>query len=543
MFTHEVDPQLVGAAQSGPVDAIVFYKQANTPAVQDAVSALDTLDAMPLGAERKSVAYNAIHQLGEATLDGQMPALQQLVAQHKASGIDSLWSMNAVLVRGASLDTLRSLAGPDVEKIIPNSIVAAPVGEVQDVPDATAASKPGPQPAAAKNDTVHGAVLLPQGDVHTDGTSYPDYPEDPNAVYTDWGVRKMDAPAAWSQGITGAGVVFGSIDTGVITTHPGLKNQFRGTKPDGTVDYNYNYANFVENNTVIPVDDVGHGTHTVGTVCGNDGRHLTGVAPDAKFIVARALGEKGGSMFSLMKAMEWMMAPTDLNGKNPRPDLAPDLITNSWGGGATSNPFLWMELRNWRRAGIIPVFASGNDRTPKPGNVAAPGLYGDTITVGATDNKDARAFFSMYGPSEYATDHKPEIAAPGVKTYSTVADGSFSDTLIEDGHEYIWQGTSMATPHVSGAVALYLQAHPHAKFDDVLHALEQSGTLATNSNDEIGYGRVQVDKLIGAGSIDPSAKLTDPARVKQLMDEFNKSQDWQDPPKPDAPAAGTASAA
>jgi len=241
-------------------------------------------------------------------------------------------------------------------------------------------------------------------------------------------------------------------------------------------------------------------------------------------------------MFALMAAMEWMTAPTDLSGHNAKPELAPDLITDSWGGGTTSNPFLWTELRNWRRAGIIPVFAAGNDRNPTPGKVAAPGLYGETITVGATEKNDSRAYFSMYGPSAFAKDRKPEVAAPGTKIYSTVPDGTYRDTIIVDGHEYPWSGTSMATPHIAGAVALYLQAHPGANYDQVLKALEVASTNYAKPDQELGYGRLQVDKLITADNIDPKAVRTNAARVAALALQVKNSEIYEDP-KPAAQPA------
>jgi bacillopeptidase F len=238
-------------------------------------------------------------------------------------------------------------------------------------------------------------------------------------------------------------------------------------------------------------------------------------------------------MFALMEGMDWLMAPTDVNGKNPRPDLAPDIVTNSWGGAPTSNPFLWASLRNWKRAGIVPIFAAGNDRSPKPGQVAVPGMYDETITVGASDRDDSRAWFSMYGPSDFSREKKPEITAPGVKIYSTTPDGEFHDTLIEDGKQYLWQGTSMATPHVTGAVALYLQAHPNASFEEIRQALKASGTHPGAPTEEDGSGRVQVDKLIAPGTIDPAAKLADPKRVSQLMDEVARAKEYPGDPAPE----------
>ena len=491
-----VETSLLTAAADKPVDAIVFFKPA--AGHRSAMNALDAAEAMPLGTDRKELVYKSLQTIGNATLAANMPALEKLQAAGQIAGIDTLYSMNAVRVRGASLEALRSLVGPNVKQIIADSIVAVPT-----VPNAL-------------DDSVAGAAMIPLAKFEP-GSTINAAEEDPNTIWMDWGTKKMDAPAAWQQGITGAGIVIASLDTGVVTDHPGLKANYRGTKADGTQDHNYNLWNGIEKGATMPIDDVGHGTHTIGSSVGNDGKHLVGVAPDATFIAGRGLGAAGGSLFSLMAGMEWMMAPTDLQGKNPRADMAPDIITNSWGGAPVSNPFLWVGLRNWRRAGIIPVFASGNDRKAQPGKVAAPGMHSETIIVGATEKDDKRAFFSMYGPSPLAKGHKPEVMAPGTYTYSTYPDGTFRDTFIIDGKEHPASGTSMATPHVAGAVALYMQAHPKAKYDEILEALKGSGVLAKNPNDESGWGRVQVDKLIAPGTIDKDAKLTDSKRVDELM--------------------------
>jgi len=505
-----------------PVDAVVFFKPTAGAGLESATSRLDAAEQLPLGPERKRAAYESLRQIGTETLEQHMPLLDGLKRDGKVSAVDALWSMNAVRVRGASIDALKTIAGSGVYGIVPDEKLAAPTL------------------AAPLEDAVHAATMVPQGKWQPHKASEPGVlPAGGDDVWMDWGVKKMNAPAAWQQGITGAGIVIGSLDTGVITDHPGLARNYRGTRPDGTQDHNYNLANFVETTATQPIDDVGHGTHTLGTAAGYSPNHLVGVAPDAKFVVARGLGNAGGSLFGLMSAMEWFMAPTDQKGANPRPELAPDIVTNSWGGGTTSNPFLFQALRNWRRAGIVPVFAAGNNRRANPGEVASPGLHSETITVGATERDDSRAFFSMYGPSDYSSDHKPEVTAPGTWTYSTYPDGTYRDTFVVDGKEYPASGTSMATPHVAGAMALYMQAHPKAKYDEILSALKGSGVLTNNPTREQGYGRVQVDKLIAPDSIDPKAKRATPARVKELMEQvakakvFKENDPLRQPPKLD----------
>ncbi|MCW2923192.1 MAG: hypothetical protein JWM98_596 [Thermoleophilia bacterium] len=528
-----IDPALMAAAAKGPVDAVVFFRAPDSVDEKTAASKFTAIEAMPLGAARKTAAYETLHDIGTQTLAAHHDQLAGLVTKGLATAVDELWSLGAVRVRGASLETLKQLVGPGVQAMVQDTIVAAPT-----LPSSV-------------DDSVEGAtaVQLPS---RFDTTATPAATEaranadDPNAVYMDWGVKRMDAPAAWKQGITGAGIVIGSLDTGVAVGHPLLRHNYRGTKADGTVDNDYNWKDMVKElpeggklpdgsdftdadkapngTSKRPIDLNGHGTHTSGSAVGWDPTHITGVAPDAKLITARGLGEKGGSMFDLVDAMQWFMAPTKVDGTAPRPDMAPDIVTNSWGGAATGNPFLWMALRNWRRAGIIPVFASGNAQPTFPGQVAVPGMYPETITVGASDLDEKRAWFSMYGPSDFAKDHKPEVMAPGHWTYSSLPDGTVRDTFPVNGVDHPASGTSMATPHVAGAMALYLQAHPGATFDEVLHSLEKSGTLVDNSNDEQGYGRVQVEKLITPETISPNAKRTDQARVDELMAQVAKAQ-------------------
>jgi len=517
-----IDPALTAAAAKGPIDVVVFYEAPRSSLVQDATNKFAAIEKMPLGTARKVAAYEALHTIGTATLEAHRAETSGLVAGGKATAVDELWSVGAVRVRGASLETLQSLTGPGVARIMLDERIPAPTlpNPIQDAAD--------------------GAVELPaQFDRTTGAAAARATDADPSAVFMDWGVQRMNAPAAWKQGITGAGIVIGSLDTGVFVGHEALKHNYRGTNADGTLSNDYNWKDVVKetpaggtlpdgskfedadkaaNGTSLrPIDLNGHGTHTSGSAVGWSPKHITGVAPDAKLIVARGLGEAGGSMFDLVSAMEWFMAPTKVDGTSPRPDMAPDIVTNSWGGAATGNPFLWMALRNWQRSGIIPVFASGNNRVAKPGEVAVPGMYPETITVGASDLDEKRAWFSMFGPSDFAHDKKPEVMAPGHWTYSSLPDGTVRDTFPVNGQEYPASGTSMATPHVAGAMALYLQAHPGASFQDVMGALKKTSAMASAPTEEMGYGRVQVEKLIAPGSIAAGAKLTEQARVDELM--------------------------
>ncbi len=555
-----IDPSLMAAAAKGPVDAVVFFQAPKNETTASAASKFSAIEAMPLGAARKTAAYEALHDIGTQTIAANHDLVQGLVDKGLATGVDELWSLGAVRVRGASLETLKQLVGPGVQAIMQDTVIASPT-----LPSAADGAVEGAVniDLPARFDTVTGAAEARAQDA------------DPNAVLMDWGVKRMKAPAAWAQGITGAGIVIGSLDTGVATNHPLLKNNYRGTNADGTQSHDYNWKDMVKElpedgklpdgstfdpavdgakngTSKRPIDLNGHGTHTSGSALGWDPQHITGTAPDAKLIVSRGLGEKGGSMFDLVAAMEWFMAPTKVDGSEPRPDLAPDIVTNSWGGAPVGNPFLWMALRNWRRAGIIPVFASGNAQPTKPAQVAVPGMYPETITVGAQDLDDSRAWFSMYGPSDFANGPKPDVMAPGHWTYSSLPDGTVRDTFpvkMPDGSTRLApaSGTSMATPHVAGAMALYLQAHPGATFDEVLGALKKASTLYATPNDEQGSGNLELDKLITPDSISKDATRTDQKRVDELMAQVAKAKVFMEgerapgkpKPKPAPPAPVT----
>jgi subtilisin family serine protease len=156
-------------------------------------------------------------------------------------------------------------------------------------------------------------------------------------------------------------------------------------------------------------------------------------------------------------------------------------------------------------------------------------MYPEAITVGARDLDDSRAWFSMYGPSDFADGPKPETMAPGHWTYSTLPDGTVRDTFpvkMPDGSTRLApaSGTSMATPHVAGAVALYLQAHPGSTFDQVLDAVKKASSLYAHPNQEQGYGNLQLDKLIAPDSIAKDAVRTDPKRVEELMAQVAKAK-------------------
>ncbi len=276
--------------------------------------------------------------------------------------------------------------------------------------------------------------------------------EEPKVQDVEWGVARVHAPDVWDQfGVRGQGIVVATIDTGVQYNHPALVGQYRGLQDDGSFDHNYNWydpSHVCPPGT--PCDNVSHGTHTMGTIVGDDGGlNQIGVAPGARWIAAKGCETNSCSFSALLLSGQWMLAPTDLNGENPRADLRPHVVSNSWGDG-TSDPFYRMTVQSWRDAGIFPAFANGNPG-PACGQAAVPGAYPESLGVGATNINDFIASFSARGPANsFGGEIKPNVSAPGVNVRSSVPTNGYAPM----------SGTSMATPHVAGVVALVWSAIP-----------------------------------------------------------------------------------
>ncbi|GAA1739301.1 hypothetical protein GCM10009809_38430 [Isoptericola hypogeus] len=262
-----------------------------------------------------------------------------------------------------------------------------------------------------------------------------------DAVTPEWGVADIKADQVWSTyDDRGEGIVIANIDSGVQYDHPALVDSYRGNLGDGTFDHDYNFYDPTGTCGDTPCDNNGHGTHTMGTMVGADG---IGVAPGATWIAAKGCEARSCSDASLLAAGQWILAPTDANGQNPRPDLAPNVVNNSWGGGQTS--FYGETVAAWNAAGIFDAFAAGNDGDGRTCSTAtSPGAQQAVYAVGAYDAAGKIASFSGYGPSALDGSATPSLSAPGVNVRSTYPGSTYTAL----------NGTSMATPHVAGAVAL-----------------------------------------------------------------------------------------
>ncbi len=324
-----------------------------------------------------------------------------------------------------------------------------------------------------------------------------------------WGLTDIGADRVWSEyGVHGEGVVVATNDTGVDWTHPVLKPHYRGW--DGTsATHGYNWHDSVEHLT-SPHDGHGHGTHVTGIMTGNDGENtVIGVAYGAKWIGCRNMDSRGeGSPSRYIECYQWLLAPTDSSGKNPRPDLAPDVVNNSWacvpseGCTEDKSSVLRPAMDALLAAGIFQANAAGNTGSACGSILDPPALYPEGFDVGAYSASHNLASFSSRGPLTFEGKQyvKPDLTAPGVSVYSSLPGGSFAS----------WSGTSMATPHVAGTVALLWSAKPSLRGNIALTTkiLEDTATHRASTrcgaasggvpNNEWGWGELNAYTAVTA---------------------------------------------
>jgi uncharacterized repeat protein (TIGR01451 family) len=293
-----------------------------------------------------------------------------------------------------------------------------------------------------------------------------------------WNIARVRADLVWSAlGLDGSGVTVAIMDTGVDWQHPALQSQYRGYKPGGMAIHEGNWLCTTDEGYLYPVDGYGHGTHVAGIAVGS--RDATGqaigMAPGARWIAVKMLNNFGYGYTSwIHAAFEWLLAPAG------DPALAPDVVNGSWGSASGADQTFRADLQALRAAGIVPVFAAGNEG-PFPSSVGSPASYPEAIAVGATDDLDRVTSFSSRGPSHWG-EIKPELAAPGAQIRSALPGGTYGT----------YNGTSQATPHVTGLVALLLQADPTLTVDGVEAILTSTAVPLGDSvpNNDTGWGRI-----------------------------------------------------
>lgn len=401
-----------------------------------------------------------------------------LVSHLKAAGIEyrPFWITNAVWVRGDRTLLDEILRRQDVAHVHANPQVKMDL--------------PTPEPSA----------------------------DSPNAI--EWNVTLIGAPDVWAEGVTGQGAVIGGQDTGYDWDHPALINQYRGW--DGAnADHNYNWHDSIHVDNALcdgdspePCDDDNHGTHTMGTMVGDDGGgNQIGVAPGARWIGCRNMDEGDGTPASYMECFQWFVAPTDLNGENPDPSKAPHVINNSWAcppsEDCNDTEMLRDVVQNTVDAGILVVVSAGNGGSGCSTVANQPAIYELSFSVGSTTSLDHASSFSSRGPVtiDGSGRMKPDIAAPGSGVRSSIRNGGYSS----------FSGTSMAAPHVAALAALMISANPALAGDlaTLRDRMQVNAVQLTTAQECGGVPGSQVpNNTFGHGRIDA------PASVFVLPEEF-----------------------
>ena len=322
------------------------------------------------------------------------------------------------------------------------------------------------------------------------------------------GISYTHAPDVWALGYTGQGITVGGADSGYRWTHAALKPHYRGW--DGTTaDHDYNWHDAIHdssgnpcgNDSPFPCDDLGHGTHTMGTAVGDDGAgNQIGMAPGAKWIGCRNMDRGNGTPASYIECMEFFLAPYPIGGGQGDPLRAPDITINCWRcppSEGCSPDTLEAAIQAQVAAGITTVAGAGGGGPACSTVMYPPAIYEAAYTVGALNTgTDNIASFSSRGPVvvDGSNRRKPDISAPGTNIRSAY---NSSDTSYA-----FYSGASMATSHVAGGAAVLLSARPILHHDvtmqrNVLNnsAFHLNSTLCGSSgypNNTFGYGRLDV---------------------------------------------------
>ncbi|RLC98825.1 MAG: hypothetical protein DRI77_04155 [Chloroflexi bacterium] len=383
--------------------------------------------------------------LRETALRSQSP----LRAELDRAGVDyrSFYIANLLMVKGDRALVTKLAARPDVARIAANPRVRQAL--------------PQPQFDIAR-------LLSPQG--------------------IEWGVSNVNADDVWTMGYTGTNVVVAGQDTGYDWNHPALINQYRGWN-GVTATHDYNWHDAIHSGGGVcgadspePCDDHGHGTHTMGTIAGDDGAdNQIGVAPGARWIGCRNMNVGVGTPATYIECFEFFLAPYPIGGdpiSDGVPSLAPHVINNSW-TCPTSEGCDWDTLQtvveNMRAAGIVVVASAGNSGSSCSTVSDPPAIYDAAFSVGATASSDNIAGFSSRGPvtRDGSNRPKPDVSAPGVSVRSSRNGGGYTRM----------SGTSMAGPHVAGTVALLWSAVPRliGNVDTTEWIIEQTARPRTTS--------------------------------------------------------------
>ena len=464
----------------GKIAAWVMEHTANGQQAEFFVVLADQADlspaaSLPTKAEKGRFVYQTLLEKAHTTQEPILQWLRERNIEHQ-----SFYIVNAILVKGDRQLAETLAARPDVAHINGNPEIHNNL----------------PQPSSVEQSGGRPATIEP-------------------------GITYTHAPDVWTLGFKGETIVVAGADTGIRWTHNVLKPHYRGW--DGTnANHNFNWHDSIHdsvgnpcgNDSQQPCDDFGHGSHTVGTMVGDDGAgNQVGMAPGAQWIGCRNMDQGTGTPARYIECMEWFLAPYPLNctPDDGDPTKAPDITNNSWGcpvsEGCVTGDELRAAVEAQAAAGIMMVVAAGNDG-PSCGSIdnggqsGPPSFYAASYTVGALVNgTDTIAGFSSRGPVTIDGSNriKPDITAPGTSVRSAWNESDSDYATI--------QGTSMATPHIAGATALLWSAIPSLRnqIQASRDALDNSAVFISNTecgpagppNNVYGWGRVNIATAVG----------------------------------------------
>ncbi len=325
------------------------------------------------------------------------------------------------------------------------------------------------------------------------------------------GVIAIRATEAWQMGFTGNGVLVATLDTGVDGGHEALASRWAGLRPEYAGHPEWAFLDPYTYNHNFPFDSGSHGTHTMGTVCGGSPGISIGVAPDAHWITSAGIDRSSISetVADAIETFQWFLDP---DGNPATAWDVPRVCSNSWGltsghGYPNCDETFWTYLDALEAAGCVVLFSAGNEGSSglrRPGDRATDEYR--TCAVAAIDPYNASfpiAGFSSRGPTNCTPNGssaiKPDISAPGVSTYSSVPGGYSS-----------YDGTSMASPHINGAIALIFQANPDLSVEEVKEILYVTATDLGATGEDNDYGHGIIDCV---EAINMAIELSDPCNA------------------------------
>ncbi|MHC5114382.1 MAG: S8 family serine peptidase [Planctomycetota bacterium] len=409
-----------------------------------------------------------LHAIAQATQGPLIATLTELEAQGRVERFDPFWVANMIRVDATAAEIQALANRNDVLRVYYNFEIGL-IRPVDEKPD------------------VKGPVVK-AGEGAGDGFG--------GGSPAEEGVVAVRAPEVWAMGITGEGVLVSTLDTGVDGNHPSLAGRWAGDLPAYAGNPEWAFFDPVTNWT-FPQDAGTHGTHTMGSVLGGGPGDLVGVAPGAKYIHCAVIDRVSiaQTVADAIASFEWLLNPDGdfLTGWD-----VPWVCSNSWGvttghGYPECDDTFWTFLDNTEAAGIVQLFSAGNEGSGglrRPSD-RAENDYREVAVAAVNGNVGSWpvAGFSSRGPTFCGPGGtlaiKPDISAPGVDVRSAAPGGGYS----------LKSGTSMASPHVNGVVALMRQACPQLTVDDIKQIIYDTAFDLGTAGEDNDYGWGMIDAL------------------------------------------------